>query len=196
MHTMSTAAKNAALAARVTLLGATATLELWNGTKPSSLGSPAGTKLATLNLPNPAATVSGGVLTYGTYTQTNSSHSPGTPTFVREKDSSGNVVSDTDIGASSFTAAISGTTMTVSGSVTGSPLVVGMEISGSGVTAGTTITALGTGTGGSGTYTVSASQTVSSSTLTAAGGNGNFKFTGTIATGQNVTGTLTLTHGN
>lgn len=126
MHTMSTAAKAAALNARITLLGATATLELWNGAKPASLGAPAGTKLATLNLPNPAGSVSGAVLTYGAYTQTNASHVAGTPTFVREKDSSGNVVSDTDIGA----------------------------------------------------------------------GSGNFQFTGTIATGQNITGTLTLTHGN
>ena len=42
-------------------------------------------------------------------------------------------------------------------------------ISGTGVTAGTTITALGTGSGGVGTYTVSASQTVSSTTITSTG---------------------------
>jgi HK97 family phage major capsid protein len=44
-------------------------------------------------------------------------------------------------------------------------LRVGQYISGTGVTAGTTITALGTGTGGNGTYTVSASQTVSSTSI-------------------------------
>lgn len=64
------------------------------------------------------------------------------------------------------TAAISGTTMTVS-AVSAGTLTVGQTLSGSGVTAGTTITALGTGTGGTGTYTVSASQTVSSTTITA-----------------------------
>ena len=68
------------------------------------------------------------------------------------------------------TASISGTTMTVT-AVTGThKLYVGQEISGSGVTGGTLITAQLTGTtGGVGTYTVSASQTVSSTTIT-----GNF----------------------
>ncbi len=64
------------------------------------------------------------------------------------------------------TGAISGTTLTVS-AVTSGELVVGQTISGTGVTAATTITALGTGTGGTGTYTVSASQTASSTTITA-----------------------------
>jgi hypothetical protein len=63
------------------------------------------------------------------------------------------------------TGAISGTTLTVS-AVTNGVLAVGSFLSGSGVTAGTYITALGTGTGGAGTYTVSASQTVSSTTIT------------------------------
>jgi len=64
-----------------------------------------------------------------------------------------------------FAGSISGTTLTVSGSVVG-VIQVGMLISGTGVTANTTITAAGTGTGGTGTYTVSASQTVSSVTIT------------------------------
>lgn len=63
------------------------------------------------------------------------------------------------------TGSISGTTLTVS-AVTNGTLDVGQTISGTGVTAGTTITALGTGTGGTGTYTVSVSQTVSSTTIT------------------------------
>lgn len=62
------------------------------------------------------------------------------------------------------TGSISTTTLTVS-AVTSGALAVGQEIRGTGVTAGTTITALGTGTGGAGTYTVSASQTVSSTTI-------------------------------
>lgn len=45
-------------------------------------------------------------------------------------------------------------------------LVVGSVLSGSGVTAGTTITALGTGTGGTGTYIVQTTQTASSTTIT------------------------------
>lgn len=60
-------------------------------------------------------------------------------------------------------ASISGTTLTVGsvGNVSGTqaPLVVGSYLYGTGVTAGTYITALGTGTGGAGTYTVNNSQT-------------------------------------
>ena len=64
-----------------------------------------------------------------------------------------------------YTGSISGTTLTISAVTTGK-LRIGSVISGTGVTAGTTITAYGSGTGGVGTYTVSASQTVSSETLT------------------------------
>ncbi len=77
----------------------------------------------------------------------------------------GNVIGQ---GAASFTAAISGTTMTVSAVASGT-LQVGQTVSGSGVTAGTTITGFGTGVGGTGTYTVSASQTVASEAMTSAG---------------------------
>jgi hypothetical protein len=59
----------------------------------------------------------------------------------------------------------SSTTITT---ITSGVLYVGAEISGTGVTAGTTITAFGTGTGGTGTYTVSASQLVASATITSA----------------------------
>jgi hypothetical protein len=66
---------------------------------------------------------------------------------------------------------ISGTygTMTVSAVGSGA-LAVGDVLSGSGVTAGTYITALGTGTGGTGTYIVSPNTVVTSTTVTAAGG--------------------------
>jgi len=67
--------------------------------------------------------------------------------------------------ATGSSSSISGTTLTVGGTVTGT-FAVGMVLSGTGVTAGTTITALGTGTGGAGTYTVSASQTVSATSIT------------------------------
>lgn len=68
----------------------------------------------------------------------------------------------------SVTASIAGTTMTVTAVGSGA-LTIGQTLSGSGVTAGTKITAFGTGTGGTGTYTVSASQTVASTTITASG---------------------------
>jgi hypothetical protein len=67
--------------------------------------------------------------------------------------------------ATGSSSSISGATLTVGGTVTG-VFAVGMVLSGTGVTAGTTITALGTGTGGAGTYTVSASQTVSATSIT------------------------------
>jgi len=64
------------------------------------------------------------------------------------------------------TGSIAATTLTVT-AVSSGLLSVGQTLSGSGVTAGTKITALGTGKGGVGTYTVSASQTVASTTVTA-----------------------------
>ena len=64
-----------------------------------------------------------------------------------------------------FTGSISGTTLTVT-AVTSGNIGIGSVISGTGITAGTTITALGTGTGSTGTYTVSVSQSVASTTIT------------------------------
>jgi hypothetical protein len=65
-----------------------------------------------------------------------------------------------------FTGAIAGggTSLNVT-AVSSGVIQVGMLLTGTGVTAGTTITALGTGTGGTGTYTVSAAQTVASTTI-------------------------------
>jgi hypothetical protein len=57
--------------------------------------------------------------------------------------------------------------LTAGGTITGT-FGVGDTLSGTGVTAGTNITALGTGTGGAGTYYVTPSQTASSGTITAA----------------------------
>jgi len=58
-----------------------------------------------------------------------------------------------------FTGTIAGTTLTVS-AVTSGTIKVNQDISGTGITANTTITAYGTGTGGVGTYTLDTSQTV------------------------------------
>jgi hypothetical protein len=76
-----------------------------------------------------------------------------------------------------FTGSITGTTLTVS-AVSSGTLAIGQLITGSGVSASppgssaTYITGLGTGTGGVGTYTVSVSQTVSSTTMFAFSGTG------------------------
>ena len=58
-----------------------------------------------------------------------------------------------------------GTVMNVTAVASGT-IYLGMEVTGTGVTAGTRITAFGTGTGGTGTYTVNTSQEVTSTTLT------------------------------
>lgn len=60
-----------------------------------------------------------------------------------------------------FTGSISGTTLTVTVMSLGT-IAVGATLFGTGIAAGTTIAALGTGTGGTGTYTISSSQTVAS----------------------------------
>ncbi len=65
-----------------------------------------------------------------------------------------------------FTGSITTTTLTVTVAPADGSIYIGMPITGTGVTAGTTITAYGTGTGLAGTYTVSASQTVASTTIT------------------------------
>jgi microcystin-dependent protein len=61
---------------------------------------------------------------------------------------------------------LAGTTLTVT-LVGSGTLAVGQVITGTGITANTRITALGTGTGGVGTYTVNISQLVASTTITA-----------------------------
>ncbi len=68
----------------------------------------------------------------------------------------------------SFTASIAATgggTMTVTSAPT-APIQVGDVLSGTGVDAGTYVTAFGTGTGGTGTYLVSSATVVSSTTVT------------------------------
>jgi hypothetical protein len=86
-----------------------------------------------------------------------------------------NAFADSSTGqtASGTASSISGVTLTVGGTVTGT-FAAGMTLTGTGVTAGTTIVGYGTGSGGAGTYIVSVSQTVSSTTIT---GNGGFYIT-------------------
>jgi hypothetical protein len=74
--------------------------------------------------------------------------------------SSGSLATSRDRG--SFTGSISGTTLTVAGSVTG-VVSIGQELFGTGVISDTFITDFGTGTGGAGTYTISNSHGVVSS---------------------------------
>lgn len=81
-------------------------------------------------------------------------------------------------------------TLTVT-AVSGGILHLGDEVTGSGVTAGTTIVALGTGTGGTGTYTVTPAQNAASTTLTV---DSEFMdvsavASGALAAGQPISGT-------
>lgn len=72
--------------------------------------------------------------------------------------------SSPEVGSSSFTGSISGTTLTVTGTPTGT-IAIGQVLSGTGITANTLITA------GSGTsWTVSISQTAASTTIAGTGG--------------------------
>lgn len=105
--TLSTAARSARMAALLALIPG-GTIKLYNGTKPAALGAPGGTLLATLTLGSPAGTESGGVLTIGSVTQTNSSHVNGTPTFARFSNSGGTAVADVDIGSGAGTISFTG----------------------------------------------------------------------------------------
>ena len=119
--------------------------------------------------PNPLITISGST----SVTVVDSSYTPLTGDFVIFSGAAAvNGVTlngeyeATTLSTVTTTGSISGFTLTVT-AFTGGVLAVGHVLSGTGVTVGTKITALGTGTGGTGTYTVSASQTVASTTITA-----------------------------
>lgn len=90
-----------------------------------------------------------------------------------------------------FTAAIAGTTMTVSALGAGT-LAVGQAVSGTGVEPGTVIVGLGTGTGGTGTYIVNNTQTVASEGMTSVA-NTSGTSSGAVVTGSITTTTLTVT---
>jgi hypothetical protein len=97
---------------------------------------------------------------YGAHT---SATTGGTSIFLKNVQLTGGNVTSTN--SANFTASISGPTMTVTGTPTGTLAVGQWVYSNTGATAiatGTKITALGTGTGGAGTYTINPSQTVSS----------------------------------
>lgn len=70
-----------------------------------------------------------------------------------------------DPGTAEFVGSITAFTLTVT-DISRGALAVGSEIDGPGVTAGTNITAFGTGSGGVGTYTLDTSQTVVSEAMT------------------------------
>lgn len=91
-------------------------------------------------------------------------------------------------GAFNGTGSIAGTTLSIATVSTGS-LYVGAEISGSGITAGTRITAFGTGTGGAGTYTVTPSQTTSTVVIVDTPVTGMIRFNSTLTSFEGYNGT-------
>jgi hypothetical protein len=96
-----------------------------------------------------------------------------------------------DAGNVAFTGSIVGTTLTVT-AISSGALALGQILSGSGVSAGTVITAFGSGSGGNGTYTLNNSQTIVSESMTAAGASGWTPLVPT-ATQQLTTGDYVLT---
>ena len=85
----------------------------------------------------------------------------GTTLYVA--DTGNNAVRRVDV-SFTFVGSISGTTLTVDSVASQGTIRVGMFISGTGVSANTQITRLGSGLGGGGTYTVSTTQTVPANT--------------------------------
>lgn len=86
----------------VTALGANAKIKFYDGTQPAT-GGTATTLLGTLIGDSVIGTVTSGVLTFGSVTQTNSSHVSGTPTWVRFTTSADAFVADINIGAGGMT---------------------------------------------------------------------------------------------
>ena len=70
------------------------------------------------------------------------------------------------------TGSVTSTTMTVTAIQSGEPLVLGQYVSGTGITAGSYITAFVSGSGGTGTYTLSASSSATGSITITASGDG------------------------
>jgi hypothetical protein len=77
--------------------------------------------------------------------------------------------------SATFVGSISGTTLTVS-NVTSGLITLDTTITGSGISAGTSIIDYGTGTGGTGTYVLNVGQTVASTTMVIAGGTGQLLY--------------------
>ena len=125
----------------------------------------------------------------GTYTLSQSS--TGTPTTG----TSFSVSLSQLVSSTTITGTANGSTLNIT-SLTSGSFAVGMTVTGiAGVTAGTTITALGSGSGGTGSYTVSTSQYVPSTTITGTAGSETYTFsmswsqTGstTLASANNIT---------
>ncbi len=70
-----------------------------------------------------------------------------------------------------FAGSVTTTTLTITALLSGEPIVLGQYVSGTGITAGSYVTAFVTGTGGTGTYTLSASSSATGAINVFASGN-------------------------
>lgn len=96
--------RSSMMSALVTGLAGSATMRFYSGSRPTPAAWTAGTPLATITFGGTAVTDSGGsvtngVLTFGSYTQTSSGFTAGTPTWVALVTSGGRCVSTIDLSA-------------------------------------------------------------------------------------------------
>lgn len=119
---LNTTIRTALAQAIITAAGASAKFKFYNGTQPASAGASlsGNTLLATLTFGSVIGTAGSGAIDFDEagVTQTNSGHTPGTPTFVDITTSGDVVVARISIGSGSFsfTGAIStGQDLTLSG---------------------------------------------------------------------------------
>lgn len=89
----------------ITRAGANARVKLYNGAQHASLGTPPGTLLATLIAGTVLGTATNGAIDWdeANFTQTNSSHVAGTPTYMRIETSAGVACAEYIFGAGGYT---------------------------------------------------------------------------------------------
>jgi|LakMenE01Jun11ns_1017448.scaffolds.fasta_scaffold9951134_3 hypothetical protein len=183
------------IAGTVLTVGGSVTGTFAVGMKVTGTGVAVGTSIVALG------TGTGGAGTYvvsisQSVSSTNITGNPMTDTFSKIHNDYGDVTHYFRLAyghvqtATCSAATISGTTLTIPAAINTGKFIVGMVITGTGISANTTITAYGTGTGGYGTYTVSVSQTVSTATAI----TGSFTDNTGGSTASSISGT-TLTVG-
>lgn len=91
-----------------------------------------------------------------------------------------------------FTGSISGTTLNVTAMSGSNAISIGPPLGGAGISAGTVVTAFGTGTGNAGTYTINNSQTVASESMTVGGASFTGSISGTTLTVTSMAGGIAV----
>jgi len=151
----------------------------------------ASTQAQTATLTIPAVPLGGDIMVTGTATQTLTNKTLVDPSNIivggiRESKTYTTVGA---LAATSTTASVTGTVLTVAATITGT-FVPGQVITGAGVTDGSTIISNGTGTGGAGTYNLSLSSAATGSIVVSAATPAPVQ---SVFTGSITTTTLTVT---